>query len=146
MNETKARPLIVVNKHPQNWSGFQARSNHRGHVIGVAQVSGDDGVFIPGLTVEIEAKAPLVTDQCLYHFSLRQRSGKLREVVYQLEVCPSSKRSHNGAIVLYGPHEHVGDSEPTSVHVSDVSCNDWDGCLRWFLARINLSPFLIEKP
>jgi hypothetical protein len=133
-------------KTAQNWSDFKKRDNHAGHIIGVAQITDPDGVFIPGLTLEIEVKATIVSPQCLFQFSLRQKRGKLKEVVYQLEVTPQDKRSHNGLTPIYGPHEHIGDSEPRPVTSSSVNCDDWDGCLAWFLGQINVSGFQAERP
>jgi hypothetical protein len=136
-----ALPLIALPKFARNWSGFQPRGNHAGHKIGVALIADAHGVFLPGLTVEIEVKAPIVTAQCLIQFSLRQRTGKLREIVYQLEVCPRGKRSHNGLTPIYGPHEHIGDDEPTGIPDLVVDCENWEGSFGWFLSRVKLNPF-----
>lgn len=141
-----AQGIIDVPKYVQGWSGFQKRDNHAGHIIGVAQLSDEHGVYFPGLTLEVEIKAAAVTAQCLMQFSLRHKQGRLKEVVYQLEVTPSDKRSHNGIIPLYGPHEHVGDMEPVAIQQTGVNCSDWDGCLNWFAARVNVSNLQIEKP
>lgn len=112
----------------------------------MAQLTDEHGVFFPGLTAEIEVKAAIVAAQCLFQFSIRQKKGKLKELVYQLEVAPPSKRTHNGVQALYGPHEHVGDAEPSSVKHSSVNCDDWDGCLTWFLQRVNVTGLEVDKP
>jgi hypothetical protein len=139
--------LIAIPKLAHNWSGFQKRSNHAGSVIGIAQLSDSSNVFLPGITVEIEVKAPIITSRCLLLFTLmRQRTGVPRHRIFQLEVCPADKRSHNGASVIYGPHQHIGEQEPTAVSEIGVNCDDWDGSLAWFLRRINLTPFGIENP
>jgi len=141
-----AKRLIDARKIAYGWSGFQKRGNQAGHVIGVAQLADEHGVYFAGLTVEIETKAPVVSAQCLMQFSLRQKTGKVREIVYQLEVTPADKRSHNGRSPIYGPHEHVGDSEPTAINETGVNCSDWDSCLKWFANRANISNLEVGKP
>lgn len=146
MKAQDALPLIEAAKVAQHWSGFQKRDNHVGHVIGVAQLTDENGVFIPGLTLEIEVKASIVSPQCLYQFSIRQKKGKLKEVVCQLEVTPHEKRSHNGLMPIYGPHEHIGDDEPRPIQDSGVNCGYWEGCLNWFLQRVHVTGLQVEKP
>ena len=139
--------FIKVPKLAHNWSGFQKRNNHFGSVIGSAQLSDLDNIFLPGITLEIEAKAPVVTSRCLLLFTIMRRKGvQPRHRIVQLEVCPSDKRSHNGVTTIYGPHLHIGEDEPTAVEEIGVSCEDWDGSLAWFLCLINVHPFQIEKP
>lgn len=141
-----ALPLIDAAKMAQGWSGFQKRDNHAGHVIGVALLSDEHGVFLPGLTLELEVKASIVSHQCLFQFSIRQKKGKIKEIVYQLEVAPQAKRTHNGLTPIYGPHEHVGDDEPSPIQESGVNCNNWDGCLTWFLHRVSVAGLEVERP
>ena len=138
--------LLATPKLAHNWSGFQKRNNHAGSVIGSAQLSDASNIFIPGITLEIEVKAPVVTARCLFLFTLMRRKGLVRRRIVQLEVCPVNKRSHNGVTTIYGPHLHIGDDEPHAVSERGVNCEDWDSALDWFLTRINVSPFVIEKP
>lgn len=139
--------LIRLSKSLRNWSGFQKRSNHAGSLIGSAQLVDESGTFLQGLTIEIELKAPIVTNRCLFLFTVMQRQRlATRKRIYQLEVCPADKRSHNGLTTLYGPHEHLAEDEPYEVAQERVNCDDWDGCLQWFFQRINLQHFDIEKP
>jgi len=138
--------LMARSKFVRNWTGLSPRSNHAGHLIGSAQLSDESGTFLNGITLDIEIKAPVVTAECLFQFTLRQRIGKMRCRLYQLEVCPGQKRSHNGNPILYGPHEHYGDIEAYAVSDSGVNCSDWDASLRWFLSRINVEYFEIVKP
>jgi hypothetical protein len=137
--------LLALPKIAHNWSGFQKRNNHVGSVIGSAQLSDMNNIFLPGITLEIEVKAPIVTARCLLLFTLMRRQGLARRRVVQLEVCPTDKRSHNGITTIYGPHFHIGDDEPTAVSENGVNCEDWDGSLGWFLNRVNVYPFAIEK-
>ena len=139
--------FAAMPKVAHNWSGFIKRPNHAGSVIGSAQLSDANNIFIPGVTLEIEVKAPIVTTRCLLLFTIMRRKGAVpRNRVLQLEVCPKDKRSHNGVTVIYGPHFHVGDDEPTPVDELGVNCDDWEGSLAWFLRRINVQPFAVEKP
>ncbi|APW37136.1 hypothetical protein RD110_07950 [Rhodoferax koreense] len=136
-----------MQKRSIRWSGFKARSNHAGHLIGVAEVADGHGITIPGVTVQIEIKAPVDASRCLYLFSLMQQVKGQRGVVYQLEVAPAEKRTHNGHSPIYGPHEHVGrEEEPTPVTSSAVTCNNWKSSLAWFFLRVNVQAFPIEDP
>ena len=89
MNTSDVSALILPEKFAAQWTGFQKRQNHVGHIIGVAQLTDVAGVFFPSLTVEIEVKAGIVTNECLFQFSLRQRVQKMRMVVYQLVGLPA---------------------------------------------------------
>jgi len=147
LTDLEARQLISRPKFVRNWSGFKKRDNHAGHVIGSAIIVDENGISIPGVTIDIEVKAPVVVvGRCLVLFTLRKRDGKNRPRIFQLEVCPRDKRSHNGLTTLYGPHEHILEEEPTSVVNSEVHCEDWTGCFSWFLQRINLGHFEVDEP
>lgn len=139
--------MINTPKQAIGWSGFKQRHNHAGHVIGVAELVDAQGITLPGLTLQIEVKAAVEVDRCLYLLSIMQLIKKKRTRAYQLEVAPTSKRTHIGNPNLYGPHEHVGDEdEPTPVVSEDVTCDNWDGVLRWFFNRASIVPFHIENP
>lgn len=139
--------VIDVPKQAIRWSGFKPRHNHAGHLFGVAELADTFGVTIPGLTLQIEIKAPVDSQRCLFLFSVMQLVQKKRVRTYQLEVAPITKRTHNGKTPIYGPHEHVGDkNEPTPVVSPDVSCDNWSGCLQWFFNRVSVAPFPIENP
>lgn len=145
-NELSDSDVIGKSKIAHNWSGLAVRSNHAGSLIGSAQLAGADGVFLSGITMVVEVKAPIISNECLFLFSIMRLTGKQRMRVYQLEVCPSAKRSHNGDPVLYGPHEHLVNQEPSAIVETSVTCNNWDGCLVWFMRRINLKHFEIARP
>lgn len=138
--------MINTPKQALRWSGFRPRSNHAGHLVGVAELVDADGITMPGYTLQIEIKAPIDTSRCLFLFSIMRLHQKKRSRVYQLEVAPRGKRTHNGATTIYGPHEHDGESEPTPVVHPDVDCDNWQGALRWFFARVSMHPFEVEDP
>lgn len=138
--------MIDIPKQALRWSGFKPRSNHLGHMVGVAELTDASGVTIPGHTVQIEIKAPVDVARCLYLFSIMRLHNKQRDRVYQLEVAPRSKRTHNGATIIYGPHEHVGEAEPTPITDTVVNCDNWAGALQWFFNRVAIQPFDIEDP
>ncbi|QDD65536.1 hypothetical protein EJD96_15900 [Herbaspirillum seropedicae] len=147
MKAAEALPLIEAQKSISGWAGFQARDNHAGHLIGSAQLIDLNGVYIPGLTLDIEVKQAAVSAQCMFQFSIRYRRGKMREIVYQLEVVPLAKLSHNGPLKIYGPHEHVGnEDEPTPVLQTDVNCGNWNGCIAWFANRVCVAGLEVENP
>jgi len=133
--------MLHATKTAVRWTGWQPRINHAGHLLGVAELVDAAGITLPGLTVQMEIKAPVVAVSCLYLFSIMRLTGRERRPVYQLEVTPAGKRSHNGLVPLYGPHEHVDVLEPVSVSHPSVNCDNWDGCLSWFFTRVSIVPF-----
>lgn len=142
----QALPIISRIKKAKSWSGWKTRGNHINHLIGVAEILDAEGISVPGLTVELEVKAAIVADTCLFIFSLMKLRGRERVPVYQLEVASRQKRTHNGLTTIYGPHEHIGSTEPSAISEKAVDCSSWDNCLHWFLARVNLSELTPENP
>lgn len=138
--------MIDTPKQALRWSGFKPRGNHVGHLVGVAELVDAQGITIPGYTLQIEIKAPVDTARCLFLFSVMRLHQKQRLRAYQLEVAPRSKRTHNGEVPIFGPHEHVGDEEPTPITDSSVDCENWAGALRWFFNRVSVQPFDIDDP
>jgi hypothetical protein len=114
--------------------------------MGVAELIDGAGVTMPGLTVQIEIKSPIVAVSCFFLLSIMRLAGRERRPVYQLEVTPNGRRSHNGRIPIYGPHEHVGALEPVAVAHAGVNCDDWNGCLSWFFTRTSILPFDVPNP
>lgn len=146
MDQLEIEALLSRPKLALRWSGWDKRSNHAGHLIGVAEMFEVDGTTIPGVTIEFEIKAAVSAVSCLYLFTLMSFAARERRRIYQLEVAPSAKRTHNGLSVIYGPHEHVGVSEPTQVIHPSVNCESWDQCARWFFTRVSVTPFPIPNP
>lgn len=142
----QALPLIDQAKTARSWSGWKSRSNHVSHIIGIAELVDAEGISIPGLTVELEAKAAIVADTCLFIFSIMKLRGRERVPVYQLEVASRAKRTHNGLTTIYGPHEHIGSTEPTSIADEAVDCSSWERCLAWFATRANVTNLTAENP
>ncbi len=138
--------LLNGGKVAHNWTGFERRDNQANFLIGTAQLTDLSGIFIPAVTLEIEVKPPIIVDRPTLLFSLRQRVGALRGRLYQLEVAPHDKRTHNGDPIIYGPHEHFLDEEVYAVNEIGVNCDDWDGSLDWFLRRVNVENFKVERP
>lgn len=146
MDPDEALPIIAQQKSMTSWSGWQVRNNHVNHRIAVGSLSTLDKVSIAGLTVELEVKADLTAVSCLFLFSIMKLRGRDRVPVYQLEVASRQKRTHNGLTTIYGPHEHVGSSEPTAVTHSKVDCSSWNDCLEWFLDRTAIHGFQGANP
>jgi hypothetical protein len=119
-------------------SNWQQRGNHAGHTLCTAQLIDSDGIIQPGLTVELEMKAPIFSDRCLFLFSLFRLEHGMRRRLYQLDVQPKNKRTHNGVTTLYGPHEHVGNEEPSLVNNPTVSCDNWDAGWSYFCSRTGI--------
>lgn len=138
--------MIDIPKQALRWSGLKPRSNHAGHLVGVAELTDAQGITLPGYTLQIEIKSPVDAARCLFLFSIMRLHQKKRLRVYQLEVAPRGKRTHNGPKPIYGPHEHVGETDPTPVTDSGVDCENWTGALQWFFNRISVQPFEIIDP
>lgn len=139
MDEAEGRGIVAMSKVGRTAFVWAPRSNHISHQH-CAQVLFDSaGVTIPGLTVALEIRSPIVTAECLYLFTifkLERGGGKRR--AYQLEVCPAAKMSHRDATqTIYGPHEHFSETA-YAVAERSVACKDWQACYTWFMKRCNL--------
>ena len=85
---------------------WSERDNHAGLLLATAQPEDNTGAILPGMTLQLVVKRPLVVDRCLYELGLFQLDHGMRRRDYQLNVTPADKRSHNGPNgPLYGPHE-----------------------------------------
>jgi hypothetical protein len=97
------------------------------------------GAILPGLTLQFEIKRPVVVDRCWYELGLFQLEHRQRRRVYQLNVTPRDKRSHNSpAGPLYGPHEHVGD-RVLPLTDAQLDCGKPGVAFVHFFRRITLS-------
>lgn len=118
---------------------WSERENHRGVLQATAQPEDDTGAILPGLTLQLEIKQPIVVDRCQYEFGLFQLEHRMRRRVYQLNVSPIDKRSHNAPdAALYGPHEHVGD-RVAAVADPGIVCGQLAVAFAHFCRRINLT-------
>lgn len=136
--------MLTVQKKAIKWTGFLRRSNHSGHLIGVAELVDYNGITMPGLTLQIELKEHLTAVRCLYILSIMKLVKGQRKRIYQLEVAPKNKRTHNGKdAVIYGSHEHDGENV---VAIDDVTCDNFPDAVAWFFKRTNIVPFQIENP
>ncbi len=86
MSPGDAQAMLGTPKQALRWSGFKPSSNHAGHLVGVAELVDAGGVTLPGYTLQIEIKAPVVTARCLYLFSIMRLHQRQRLRAYQLEV------------------------------------------------------------
>ncbi len=119
-----------------NWT---ERDNHAGLLLATAQPEDATGAILPGMTLQLVVKRPIVVDRCLYEFGLFQLEQGVRRRVYQLNVSPADKRSHNSpGGALYGPHEHVGD-QVRSVTDPDIVCGRLDVAFAFYCRQINLT-------
>lgn len=117
---------------------WSERDNHVGLLLASAQPEDETGAILPGLTLQFEIKRPIVVDRCLYEFGLFLLEHGVRRRVYQLNVSPTDKRSHNGPLgPMYGPHEHVGD-RVLPIDDPDVACGRPDVAFAHYCRRINL--------
>ncbi len=138
--------ILEMPKTAIRWTGLIKRTNHAGHLIGIAELVDSGGITLPGLTLQIEVKAPIDCERCLYQFSIMRLKNRQRRRFYQLEVAPLGKRTHNGATTLHGPHEHIEENEPIAIDHPDVRCENWAGALAWFFRRTHITHFDIPDP
>lgn len=133
-----ADSLINVPKFCTGEIEWLERMNHAGRLISTCVLEDDTGATIPGLTMQLEIKRAVVVDRCLYEFGLFLLEKGVRRRVYQLNVTPSNKLSHNGVTgPIYGPHEHFGD-EAIATHHPDIECGKVEAAFAHYCARINL--------
>ncbi|MGE8451753.1 MAG: hypothetical protein ACN6OP_14235 [Pseudomonadales bacterium] len=119
----EAEPLIALSKYVRGDLHLQTRKNHAGYMSAAARPEDLFDATIPGLTVELELKAPLLVDACKNIASLYLLRNGVKYRVYQLEIQPPTKRSHNEpGNVLYGPHQHIGDQVIT-YDTAKASCS-----------------------
>lgn len=115
------------------------RSNHMGLLLATAQPEDETGAIIPGLTVQLEIKRPIIVSRCQYELGLFLLDHGMRRRVYQLNVTPRDKRSHNHISgPLYGPHEHIGDSVEAIVD-PNIQCGQLDVAFGLFCRKTNLT-------
>lgn len=118
---------------------WSERDNHAGLLLATAQPEDTTGAILPGMTLQLVVKRPLVVDRCLYELGLFQLDHGMRRRVYQLNVTPADKRSHNGPNgPLYGPHEHIG-HQVLPVDDPDITCGRLDVAFAFFCRRIHLT-------
>lgn len=135
-----AQAIIDLPKQQVSHLSWSVRQNQANYHTAASPLLDIDGTTIPGLTVVLETRVGVFADECLRLYSIHKRISGTTWRVYQLEVCPRGKRSHNGLEgALFGPHEHIG---TTVVSVADpaVHCGNPDACLAYFCAQAGLAP------
>ena len=139
VSHDKALQLMAMPKLCSASLVWSERDNHVGLLLASAQPEDETGAILPGLTLQLEIKRPIVVDRCLYEFGLFLLEHGVRRRVYQLNVCPTDKRSHNGPLgPMYGPHEHVG-NRVLPIDDPDVACGRPDVAFAFYFRRINLA-------
>jgi len=138
LNHEQALQLMALPKLCNASLVWSERDNHVGLMLASAQPEDETGAILPGLTLQLEIKRPIVVDRCLYEFGLFLLEHGIRRRVYQLNVSPADKRSHNGPLgPMYGPHEHVG-NRVLPIDDPDVACGHPDVTFAYYCRRINL--------
>jgi hypothetical protein len=138
---SRALAVMAVPKYCDAHLQWEIRKNQANILLATAQPEDETGALIPGITIQLEIKRPIVADRCLYELGLFQLEDGIRRRAYQLNVCPLNKRSHNDrqtGQALYGPHEHVGDSASAIVDQA-IRCGALEVAFELFCSRINLS-------
>lgn len=138
VSHDQALQLMALPKLCSASLAWSERDNHVGLLLASAQPEDETGAILPGLTLQFEIKRPIVVDRCLYEFGLFLLEHGVRRRVYQLNVSPSDKRSHNGPLgPMYGPHEHVG-NQVLPIDDPDVACGRPDVAFAYYCCRISL--------
>ena len=133
-----AEQILATPKRCAAAFSWRERDNHVGQLLATAQPEDDTGVLLPGLTMQLVVKRPVVADRCLYELGLFRLEHGVRHRVYQLNVTPADKRSHNSvAGPLYGPHEHIG-SDVRPVMDPGIVCGRLEIAFTLYCRRINL--------
>ncbi|MDP2760404.1 MAG: hypothetical protein Q8O64_08395 [Sideroxyarcus sp.] len=124
-----------------NWT---KRDNHVGHLVASARVEDADGAILPSLIVEVEIKAAISFDRCLFLFTLfiQKHGAKLR--AYQVEIAPQNKHTHiETGNIIRGAHEHWGDKV---IALIGFGCDDYSRGFAHFCQQINLTAIQLELP
>lgn len=138
VSHDQALQLMALPKQCSASLALSERDNHVGLLLASAQPEDETGAILPGLTLQFEIKRPIVVDRCLYEFGLFLLEHGVRRRVYQLNVSPADKRSHNGPLgPMYGPHEHVG-NRVLPIDDPDVACGRLDVAFAYYCRRISL--------
>lgn len=117
------------------WSEDPNQSRYR---LARFVVADENGVTIPGLTVEFDFRRGLIVADCKFSFTIFSQRGLKRCRVYQIEVMPPERRGHNGESGgIYGPHQHFGERAAVLDPVG-LGCLDHEQWLREFLRRANI--------
>lgn len=133
-----AEQMLATTKWCAAALSWSERDNHVGQLLATAQPEDVTGVPLPGLTMQLLVKRPVVVERCLYELGLFQLEHGVRRRVYQLNVTPADKRSHNSAAgPLYGPHEHIG-TDVRPVLDPDIVCGRLEIAFALYCRRINL--------
>jgi len=137
IDEATARKAMEIPKKICGSLEWKHRTNHAGHAYLAGQFEDEDGAIIAGLTFQVEVKAPVVSTRCLFLFTVFMLLHGAKQRLYQLEVAPAGKRTHNSATqTTYGPHEHIG---ALVVEVSSVGCHDFDGAIDHFAKQCSIA-------
>lgn len=138
VSHDQALHLMALPKLCNASLAWSERDNHVGLLLASAQPEDETGAILPGLTMQFEIKRPIVVDRCLYEFGLFLLEHGVRRRVYQLNVSPADKRSHNGPLgPMYGPHEHVG-NRVLPIDDPNVACGRSDVAFAYYCRRITL--------
>lgn len=96
VSHDQAEHVMAVPKLCAASFGWTERDNLADLLLALAQPEDETGAILPGLTMQLVVKRPVVVDRCLYEFGLFQLEHGVRRRVFQLNVSPADKRSHNG--------------------------------------------------
>lgn len=111
---------------------------HSRYVTARFVVADDTGATIPGVTVEFLFRPGVVATDCKFAFTLFAQRAHRRCRVYQIEVVPPERRSHNGPSgCIYGPHQHFGERAEV-LGGTGLGCLDHEAWMREFLHRSNI--------
>lgn len=139
VSHDRAQQLMAMPKLCSASLVWAERDNHIGLLLASAQPEDETGAILPGMTLQLVLKRPVVVDRCLYEFGLFQLEQGVRRRVYQLHVSPANKRSHQGPEgKFYGPHEHVG-HVALPITDPDIACGRLDVAFAYYCRRINLA-------
>lgn len=129
--------VIAMAKFYDGEMSYTPKASNKAFQVITFRPEDELGITIPGVTIEICLRTPQVVHDCKYTFTIFRLKGQRKERIYQLEVVPAKKKSHNGPPKIYGPHVHILDAV-SSVGL-DLCCEDYQDWLAWFCAQVNLS-------
>lgn len=127
------RPKILLGE--MNWQDDPTQSSY---LMSQFLVADESGITIPSLTVEFDFRRGIVVHDCKFTFTLFAHRGNQRRRVYQIEVMPKERRSHQRKDVqLYGPHQHFGD-DAERLDMDGLGCFNHEEWLHEFCRRASI--------
>jgi hypothetical protein len=138
VEKSAAEKLLELPKFCSAKLTWGEKKNHAGLLIATAALDDETGATIPGLTLQLEIKKAILVERFQFELGLFILVKGVRTRVYQLNVTPLDRKSHNDPVnPIYGPHQHIGSrhAEP----VQRLQSGDFAEAFCFFCTKTNIT-------